>query len=201
MIRLLGLFTTYPHGQGVRLAGLTTSRPHLQTGCQGLQKHMVGFEGAKIYPGGAGWCPAHGGTDLCLSPTAAAQSERQRLTRMSGTCAERKCLTGRLPQRVQEQLGPGKSSVLRCVPGVAIPLYIARLFILSSFWGEGSREEGPQKLQHTACECPGSHIKMSFVQSSAAAEGLKELGQELLGLVTVGDPPCRTLRWGWWKLV
>lgn len=79
---------------------------------------------------------------------------------------------------------------------------IACLLVLSSFWGEGSREEGPWKLQHAACECPGSgSVKMSFVQSSAGAEGLKELGQELLGLVTVGDPPCCTLRWGWWKLV
>lgn len=62
MIRLLGIFT-YPHGQGVRLAGLTTSRPHLQTGCQGLQKHMVGFEEAKISMGG---CPAHGGGLTCV---------------------------------------------------------------------------------------------------------------------------------------
>lgn len=76
--------------------------------------------------------------------------------------------------------------MLRYVLGVAIPLYITPVY--------SQLEAGPWKLQHTECDCPGpGSVKMSFVQSSAAAEGLKELGQELLGLVTV-------LRWGWWKL-
>lgn len=47
--------------------------------------------------------PIHDGdADLCLSPSAASQSGRQRLAQISGTGAENRCLTGRLPQR-----GPG----------------------------------------------------------------------------------------------